>query len=33
MDTLMQFAYVLSGALFIFGLKQLGSPRPPVAAT
>jgi NAD(P) transhydrogenase subunit beta len=26
MDTLMQFAYVLSAALFIFGLKQLGSP-------
>ncbi|CAA0099728.1 NAD(P) transhydrogenase subunit beta [Halioglobus japonicus] len=26
MDTLIQFAYVVSGALFIFGLKQLGSP-------
>ncbi|MCB1690954.1 MAG: NAD(P)(+) transhydrogenase (Re/Si-specific) subunit beta [Halioglobus sp.] len=26
MDTLIQFAYVASGALFIFGLKQLGSP-------
>jgi len=26
MDTLIQFAYVVSAALFIFGLKQLGSP-------
>ena len=26
MDTLMQFAYVVSAALFIFGLKMLGSP-------
>ena len=26
MDTLMQFAYVVSAPLFIFGLKQLGSP-------
>jgi NAD(P) transhydrogenase subunit beta len=26
MDTLIQFAYVASAALFIFGLKQLGSP-------
>ena len=26
MDTLIQFAYVISGGLFIFGLKQLGSP-------
>ena len=26
MDILIQFAYVLSGALFIYGLKQLGSP-------
>lgn len=26
MDTFIQFAYVVSGALFIFGLKQLGSP-------
>ncbi len=26
MDNLIQFAYVVSGALFIFGLKQLGSP-------
>jgi len=26
MDTLMQFAYVLAAALFIFGLKNLGSP-------
>jgi NAD(P) transhydrogenase subunit beta len=26
MDTLIQFAYVVSGALFIFGLKNLGSP-------
>ncbi len=26
MDTLIQFAYVISAALFIFGLKQLGSP-------
>jgi NAD(P) transhydrogenase subunit beta len=26
MDTLIQFAYVVSGALFIYGLKQLGSP-------
>ncbi|MEM8563272.1 MAG: NAD(P)(+) transhydrogenase (Re/Si-specific) subunit beta, partial [Pseudomonadota bacterium] len=26
MDTLIQFAFVVSAALFIFGLKQLGSP-------
>lgn len=26
MDILIQFAYILSGGLFIFGLKQLGSP-------
>lgn len=26
MDNLIQFAYVVSAALFIFGLKQLGSP-------
>jgi NAD(P) transhydrogenase subunit beta len=26
MDTLIQFAYVVSAALFIFGLKMLGSP-------
>lgn len=26
MDTLIQFAYVASAALFIYGLKQLGSP-------
>ncbi len=26
METLIQFAYVVSAALFIFGLKQLGSP-------
>ncbi len=26
MDILIQFAYVISAALFIFGLKQLGSP-------
>jgi NAD(P) transhydrogenase subunit beta len=26
MDILIQFAYVISGALFIYGLKQLGSP-------
>jgi proton-translocating NAD(P)+ transhydrogenase subunit beta len=26
MDILIQFAYVVSGALFIYGLKQLGSP-------
>lgn len=26
METLMQFAYVVSAGLFIFGLKQLGSP-------
>jgi NAD(P) transhydrogenase subunit beta len=26
MDTLIQFAYVVAGALFILGLKQLGSP-------
>ena len=26
MDNLIQFAYVISAALFIFGLKQLGSP-------
>ena len=26
MDILIQFAYVISGGLFIFGLKQLGSP-------
>ena len=26
MDTFIQFAYVVSAALFIFGLKQLGSP-------
>ena len=26
MDILIQFAYVVSAALFIFGLKQLGSP-------
>jgi NAD(P) transhydrogenase subunit beta len=26
MDNLIQFAYVLSAALFIYGLKQLGSP-------
>lgn len=26
MDTLIQFAYVVSAALFIYGLKQLGSP-------
>ncbi|MEM6579806.1 MAG: NAD(P)(+) transhydrogenase (Re/Si-specific) subunit beta [Pseudomonadota bacterium] len=26
MDTLIQFAYIVSAALFIFGLKQLGSP-------
>lgn len=26
MDTLIQFAYVVSGALFILGLKNLGSP-------
>ena len=26
MQTLIQFAFVLSAALFIFGLKQLGSP-------
>lgn len=26
MDIMIQFAYVLSGALFIYGLKQLGSP-------
>jgi NAD(P) transhydrogenase subunit beta len=26
MDMLIQFAYVISAALFIFGLKQLGSP-------
>ena len=26
MDTLIQFAYILSGGLFIYGLKQLGSP-------
>ncbi|NND67641.1 MAG: NAD synthetase, partial [Halioglobus sp.] len=26
MDTFIQFAYVASAILFIFGLKQLGSP-------
>ena len=26
MDNLIHFAYVVSAALFIFGLKQLGSP-------
>nr|MDJ0879603.1 NAD(P)(+) transhydrogenase (Re/Si-specific) subunit beta [Halieaceae bacterium] len=26
MDTLIQFAYVVSAGLFIFGLKMLGSP-------
>ena len=26
MDILIQFAYIVSGGLFIFGLKQLGSP-------
>ena len=26
MDVMIQFAYVVSAALFIFGLKQLGSP-------
>ncbi|TDG15597.1 NAD(P)(+) transhydrogenase (Re/Si-specific) subunit beta [Seongchinamella unica] len=26
MDTMIQFAYVISAGLFIFGLKQLGSP-------
>jgi NAD(P) transhydrogenase subunit beta len=26
MDILIQFAYIVSGALFIYGLKQLGSP-------
>ncbi len=26
MQTLIQFAFVVSAALFIFGLKQLGSP-------
>ena len=26
MDNLIQFAYIVSAALFIFGLKQLGSP-------
>ncbi|HDY82466.1 MAG TPA: NAD(P)(+) transhydrogenase (Re/Si-specific) subunit beta [Halieaceae bacterium] len=26
MDIMIQFAYVVSGALFIYGLKQLGSP-------
>ena len=26
MDSLIQFAYVASAALFIYGLKQLGSP-------
>ncbi len=26
MDNLIQFAYIISAALFIYGLKQLGSP-------
>ncbi len=26
MDNVTQFAYVISAALFIYGLKQLGSP-------
>ena len=26
MDTFIQFAYVAAAVLFIFGLKQLGSP-------
>ncbi len=26
MDMLIQYAYIVSAALFIFGLKQLGSP-------
>ena len=26
MDTLIQFSFVVAAALFIFGLKQLGSP-------